>query len=145
MLFINNQSLTEDTFNGVYIVSNIGWKGHINYFVEGILAKIRYYDSQNDAKAVLYLARAILRVLNNRWSNAYQWTLQPLLTLQKKASRLITFSRFTEQSSPLFEDLNVMRLSDIIILQFAVFMYKFHYQLLPSVFDTFFNPVRNIP
>ena len=35
MLFINNQSLTEDTFSGVYIVSNIGWKGHINYFVEG--------------------------------------------------------------------------------------------------------------
>ena len=35
MLFIHNQSLTEDTFSGVYIVSNIGWKGHINYFVEG--------------------------------------------------------------------------------------------------------------
>ena len=23
-------------------------------------------------------------------------------------------------------------------------MYKFHHQLLPSVFDTFFNPVENI-
>ena len=23
-------------------------------------------------------------------------------------------------------------------------MYKFHYQLLPSLFDTFFNPVSNI-
>ena len=25
-----------------------------------------------------------------------------------------------------------------------MFMFKFHNQLLPSVFDTFFNPVRNI-
>ena len=40
--------------------------------------------------------------------------------------------------------MNVIKLTDIITFQLAVFMYKFHYQLLPSVFDSFFNPVRNI-
>ena len=65
-------------------------------------------------------------------------------TLQKKAIRIIAFSCFTEHSSPLFKVLNVIKLSDIITFQLAVFMYKFRYQLLPSVFDIFFNPVRNL-
>ena len=70
--------------------------------------------------------------------------MQPLSNLQKKAIRIITFSSFTELSSPFFIDLNIVKLSDIITLQLAVFMCKFHNQLLPSVFDAFFNPVRNI-
>ena len=58
--------------------------------------------------------------------------------------RIITFSSFTEHSNPLFEDLNVIKLYDIITLQLIVFVFKFHCKLLPLVFDTFFNPVRNI-
>ena len=51
--------------------------------------------------------------------------------------RIITFSSFTEHSSPLFEDLNVIKLYDIITLQLIVFVFKFHCKLLPLVFDTF--------
>ena len=69
-------------------------------------------------------------------------TLQPLFILQKKALRIITFSCYNEHSSPLCKDRNVVKLSDIITLQLAVFMYKFHNNLLPSVFDPYFNSVR---
>ena len=41
----------------------------------------------------------------------------------------------------LFKDLNVVKLPDITTLQLAVFMYKFHNNLLPSVFDPYFNSV----
>ena len=44
--------------------------------------------------------------------------------LEKKALRLITFSSYNEHSSPLFKDLNVVKLFDIITFQLAVFMYK---------------------
>ena len=50
----------------------------------------------------------------------YQPTLQPLFTLQKKAIRIIIFSNFTEHLSPLFKDLNVIKLCFIIALQIAV-------------------------
>ena len=69
--------------------------------------------------------------------------MQPLLNLQTKVIRLITFSSFTELSSPLSKDLNVEKLSDVITLQLAVFMCNFHNQLLSLVFDPFFDPVRN--
>ena len=35
------------------------------------------------------------------WENTYKTTLQPIFILQKKAMRIITFSRFEEHSSPL--------------------------------------------
>ena len=41
-----------------------------------------------------------------------------------------TFSSYHEHSSPLFKDLNVVKFSDIITRQLAVFMYKFHNNLL---------------
>ena len=87
---------------------------------------------------------AYSKLLHNFLGNTYQTTLQPLFILQKKALRIITFSSYNEHSSPLFKDLNVVKLSDIITLQLAVFMYKFHNNLPPSVFDPYFNSVRKL-
>ena len=78
------------------------------------------------------------------WGNTYQTTLQPLFILQKKALRIITFSSYNEHSSPLFKDLNVVKLFDIITLQLAVFMYKLHNNLLLPVLNPYFNSVRMI-
>ena len=64
-----------------------------------------------------------------------------LFILQKNL-RIITFSSSMNiQVSPLFKNLNVVKLFDIITFQLAVFMYKFPKNLLPSVFDPYFNSV----
>lgn len=68
--------------------------------------------------------------------------MKPLFILQKRALRIINFSSYNEHSSPLFKDLNVVKLFDIITFQLAVFMYKFHKKLLPPVFGPYFNSVR---
>ena len=56
----------------------------------------------------------------------------------------MTFSSFDEHSIPLFRLLAIIKLSDLVTLHIALFMYKFHNKLLPSYFDTFFNSVLNI-
>ena len=56
----------------------------------------------------------------------------------------MTFSSFDEHSTPLFRLLAIIKLSDLVTLHIALFMYKFHNKLLPSYFDTFFNSVLNI-
>ena len=38
--------------------------------------------------------------------------------------------------------LNTVKLPDLVFLNIAVFMYKFHNRRLPSVFDTFFTRVN---
>ena len=54
----------------------------------------------------------------------------------------MTFSKFHEHSSPIFKHLNIVKLPDLVFLNIAVFMYKFHNRRLPSVFDTFFTQVN---
>ena len=56
----------------------------------------------------------------------------------------MTFSSFDEHSTPLFRLLAIIKLSDLVTLHIALFMYKFHNKLLPSYFDTFLNSVLNI-
>ena len=152
MLSINNQMLTQETsirYLGVYIDYNANWKTHITYISKkvkrsiGILSKLRYFISTKILLSLYYaLVEPFLNYCIIAWGGTYRTTLQPLFILQKKALRIITFTSFNEYSSPLFKDLRVVKLFDIIAL--AVFMYKFHNKLLPPVFDHYFNPVRNV-
>ena len=70
---------------------------------------------------------------------------QPCLyVLQKKALRLMTFSKFDEHLSPLFKSLNNIKLYDLVSYQIAIFMYKFKNRLLPLVFNNFFTEVSEV-
>lgn len=74
--------------------------------------------------------------------NTYSSTAQPLFILQKKAMRVITFSKFHAHSSPIFKHLDIVKLPDLVFLSIAVFMHKLHNRRLPVTFDTFFTQVN---
>ncbi len=76
------------------------------------------------------------------WGNTYSSTPQHLYILQKKAIRIITFSKHNEHSSPLFKRLNIMKLPDLVSFHPVKFMYKFHNNLLLVAFDQFYIPVH---
>ena len=151
-LSINNKSLTQEIsirYLGIYIDSNLNWKSHINFIAKkikrsiGILSKLRYYLNSKTLLDLYYaLVYPFLTYCLIAWGNTYQTSLQPLFVLQKKAIRIITFSSFSEHTSPLFKDLNVIKLFDEVTFHIAVFMYKFKNQLLPSNFDVFFTSVK---
>ena len=99
---------------GVTLDSELSWKSHIS-FVEnkikrsiGILSKLRYYINLSTLKNLYYspiypfLIYGILV-----WGYTYQATLHPLVILQKKMIRIITFTNYYEHTSPLFESLNI--------------------------------------
>ena len=78
------------------------------------------------------------------WGNTYESTLKPIFILQKKALRIVTFSQYDSPSSPLFKSLQVIKFCDLVTFHIATFMYKFHNQLLPTAFHSFFTKVTNI-
>ena len=51
---------------------------------------------------------------------------------------------YASLSSPLFKLLNIIKLHDLVTLHIAIFMFKFHNHLLPSVFNTYFTAVDHI-
>jgi hypothetical protein len=142
-LYIFNHKLRREYFIkylGILIDSNLTWRNQVNNIVKkvkrnvGILSKLRYYvDLHILIKLYYALIYPILIYGIISWGNTYNTTLQPLFILQKKAIRIMIFSNFDEHSSPLF------KLYDLVTLYNVVFMYKFHNNLLPIAFDTFFT------
>ena len=56
----------------------------------------------------------------------------------KKVIRLITFPKFDAYASPLFFQLELLKLQDHIKLQTLYFMHQFFIAKLPKIFDSFF-------
>ena len=68
--------------------------------------------------------------------------------LQKRAARLITNSHYMSPSLPLFIKLKIIPVYDLIKLNTCIFMFKFHKNLLPSVFNNMFqtnSSIHNYP
>ena len=78
------------------------------------------------------------------WGKTYQTTLLPLITLQKKAVRKITFSEYNSHSSPLFQKLKILKITDLHYLYCALFMYDYYSNKLPSIFNNFFTSTNKV-
>ena len=78
------------------------------------------------------------------WGNTYNTTLQPIYILQKRAVRVITFLSFDHDSNPLFKLLGIIIFPDLVKYHMGIFVYKYHNQLLPSVFNSFFTKVDQV-
>ena len=153
-LLINDTSLMKENcikYLGIMIDSNLNWKSQISCISKiikrsiGILSKLRYYvDLSILIKLYYALIYPFLIYGIIIWGNTYHTTIQPLSVLQKKAVRIMTFSKFDEHSSPPFKKLNIIKLIDLIKYHISIFMFKFHNQLLPSVYNSYFTSVENI-
>lgn len=151
---INNKSIKEVNslkYLGIIIDSNLNWKEHISAISSkisrsiGILSKIRHYLNINTLKQLYYsLIYPHLIYGLIIWGNTYKTNTKALTILQKKALRIMTFSKFDEHTNPIFIHLSILKFPDLITFQTAFFMYQFKNGLLPSGFDDFFTPVSHI-
>ena len=70
--------------------------------------------------------------------------LLPLITLQKRAVRIITFSEYNCHSSPLFQKLKILKVSDLVYLYCALFIYDYYSNKLPLIFNDFFKCINKV-
>ena len=151
-LKINNISIEEKDsikYLGVLLDRHSNWKDHIHELCKkisrgiGILLKLRHFVSADILVKVYYsiiFPFLIYGVII--WGNTYKSSIEPLVVLQKKAIRIITFSDFFAHSSPLFKQHNLLKFHDIVTLFTAQFMH--HYLgKLPSNFNNFFMNVSD--
>lgn len=157
MLAINNKQLKREfciRYLGILIDSHLNWRHHVECIVKkikgsiGILSKLRYYVGLYYACIIIMLVLCTYISFFDLWNNNLEKYLQDhsstIFILQKRAMRLITFSRFDEHCSPLFKSLEIIKFLDLVTFHLAIFMYKYHNQLLPSVFNSFFTKISQI-
>ena len=87
----------------------------------------------------LFLTHGVLA-----WGNTYVTNLQKIITSQKRAIRIITFSGINDHSSSLFKKLNILKFVDLVQFYNAIFAFHFHGNKLPPVFNHYFTPISNI-
>ena len=130
-LRISNTSIKSDTcvkYLGLILDSNLNWKAYIHELSKkisrgiGVLSKLRYYVKKNILKQLYYsLIYPYLTYGLLLWGNTYSSSIKPLIILQKRAMRIITFSKPDEHSEPLFKELEIPKLGDLVCLHNALF------------------------
>jgi len=145
------KSVNEVKYLRLIYDSNLNWKPYLHELSKkvsrgiGVLSKIRYYVTRKILHQLYYsIIYLFLTYGLSIWGNTYSSTLKPLITLQKRAIRTITFSKPDEHSEPLFKELEILKLTDLVTLHNALLMYHYYYNLLPSSFENFFQSVASV-
>ena len=78
------------------------------------------------------------------WGTANSSVLQPLNILHNNILGIMTFSNYSCHVTPLYKNLNVLKLNYVYLLELAKFMHKLHHGALLKIFDNFFKNISNI-
>ena len=78
---------------------------------------------------------------NEVWGNTCKTYLDPLVKLQKRAVRVVASAEWLAHTDPIFSSLQLFKLKEIHAYTVQLFMFKFHHDKLPSIFNSFF--IRN--
>ena len=138
-------------FLGIMINEFLNWNIHITDICKrlakniGLLFKLKYLLPKN-VLFMIYnsLVLPYLNYCNNIWGNTYKSHLSKMYILQKKAVRIITKSHVQSPSAPLFKELQILSIYDLITLNTLIFMYSINANILPDKFSNMFVSNSNI-
>lgn len=135
---------------GVLFETDMHWKNQIKNISTKLahgcytLLKAREFFNSSILR-ILYFAfvHSHLNYCIESWGGTYTTYLEPLSRLQKRAMRLITYSRYTEPSGPLFRSVGVLPLDLLYNLKIAETVFKIIKTNDPLPLQIFKLPLRN--
>ena len=131
---------------GITVDEKFSWADHINDVcsklsqVAGIMFKIRHLVSKKALMLIYHsLAGSKLRYGLICWATAYQYLLDKVDVAHNNIITCMTFKKRCSEMWPLFCQLKVLPLSILIKIEKAKTMYKYRNNMLPAVFETYFE------
>ena len=147
----NIERVYKTKFLGAVIDSKLNWHYHIDYIANriskniGIIVKVKNILNLKTTKDLYYFF--IYPYLNYCccvWGLACITYLSKLHIIQKRIARLIWGKQKYYPSHGLFKEFDILSIYDINKCSLGMFCYKFHFGLLPDVFDNFLTKVSNV-
>ena len=136
---------------GVMIDNHLSWKHHINYVALkisrniGILSKLRHFVPPKTLFGIYnslifpYLSYGLVA-----WGQAAKVHLEKLLTLQKRAVRLINFAPFRSHAVPYFLHSNIMPITMLYFKLSSMLMFDVYNNTAPHNISHLFIPTQQI-
>ena len=121
---------------GVYIDEHLNWRPHIDFVCNKLKrangAFFRHYVDKKTLLALYFsLFHSHLSYAAQVWGQRQSVYARRILTLQKQALRIMTFSDFRAHSSPLFLNYTILTFFDFIKYLNILFIYKIFNRMLP--------------
>ena len=105
----------------------------------GILSKLRHFIDRKTLKSIYHaIFEPHLYYSSLVWAQNSN-SIKRLFVLQKKSLRIIYFLNHNADTSPLFRDLNILKLPDKIALENCLFINKYFNKCLPTIFKNWFT------
>ena len=132
---------------GVMVDHKLTWEEHTRYIIQkltkarGILAKLRHHAPQSILINVYYsIVYRHLYYGVTSWGNTAAKYTDRIQIEQNSIVKIITKLPFIKTKiSPLYDKLNLLRLSDIYKLEVLKFMFSFKKKILPNCFKGYFT------
>ena len=131
---IDNEKLdkcSNTKYLGIYIDENLNWSAHINYVIRKtsklvpILYQVRNNMSRNSLKllynSIIYPSFIYGNII---WGSSSKTKLNPLIVLQKKVVRILSFKNRYEHTAPLFRDFNFLSVEQINKYMSVIFVHR---------------------
>ena len=130
---------------GINIDENLNWKQQISDVAiklnkaKVILSKLRHFIDRKTLKSIYHaIFEPHLYYSSLVWAQNSN-SIKRLFVLQKKSLRIIYFLNHNAHTSPLFRDLNILKLPDKIALENCLFINKYFNKCLPTIFKNWFT------
>ena len=124
-------------FLGITLDNHLNWNAHINKLfgkisrTTGVLNKIKLFLPSRILKTI-YSSLILCQL--NYGILAWGQNNKRVFKLQKRAIRIITCSRYNAHSEPLFKELKLLKVEDILKLQQLKFYYKLVHRRFTQLF-----------
>ena len=148
-LEINNAAIeSKDTIKylGMLLDSNMKFTSHINAITStisrnlGMMCRVRPFVED---RQLLCLYNALILPYFNYccliWGTGYFSTIKKLVTLQKRAMRIIGYIYPPESANPIFKKYNILKVQDIAKMQIMLVMHKYICNNIPTTLRTLFQ------
>ena len=134
----------------MYLDKHLSWDTHIHKLsrslsrANGILSKLRHNAPISVCMNVYYaLFYSHLIYGCSIWGLTSAKNIKIIQTLQKKCVRLLSFSDFKSHTNPLFIDLGLLKVEDILQFHHLKLAYEFSNSLLPEDISNLFKWSRD--
>ena len=125
------EQLDEIKYLGVILDKNLNWKCHIRTIankLRAFLCKVyflRKHVSEDTLKTFYFaLVQSVLQYSIVCWGGTYLNAIKPLLTLQKKIIRTMTYKARREHTLPIFQKLHILPVRYLYIYRVLLDYYK---------------------
>ena len=106
----------------------------------GILINIRpYLDKVTLRNQYFTFVYPYLLYCVEVWGNACDTHLDPIIKIQKKCVRVITFSHYLEPTESLFKDLKILAFKKLVIQKILLLMFKHNIGIVPKPIASLFT------